>query len=215
MIHIEKGAEPECFTDWKALEFLPGNEGWKPTFDKLQNPEKLDLKRALLREQHGICCYCERRVSEDDCHIEHIEPQSTTGAAEAVEYGNLLCSCIKEHHPGKPLHCGHLRGNWNTPEFIKPFEHDCSVHFAYGLDGTIRARDPADERARQTIKHLGLSIDSLVKMRKAALDSVILAEPAITPEELGLLAARATEPGTDGAYLYGFPSMFVYLFMKA
>jgi uncharacterized protein (TIGR02646 family) len=213
MIYIEKGAEPTCFSEWKALEFAPDNEGWKPTFDKLQNPEKLEVKRALMREQHGICCYCERPITEDDCHLEHLAPQSVTGTTQSVEYGNLLCSCIKEQKPGIPLHCGHLRGNWNAPEFIKPLEMDCSEHFAYGLDGTIRACDPTDERAKLTIERLGLSIDILNKKRKAILDSIFLDEPELTIDEQRQFAAKLANPNINGSYTLGFPSMLRYLFL--
>jgi hypothetical protein len=51
-------------------------------------------------------------------------------------------------------------------------------------------------------------------MRKAALDSILLVEPELTPEEIKKLAGKAAEPGVDGMYSPGFPSMFTYLFMR-
>ena len=41
MKYIEKGDEPQSFTDWKDL----ANEDWQPTYDKLSGQEKRDVKK--------------------------------------------------------------------------------------------------------------------------------------------------------------------------
>jgi len=153
MRSIEKGAEPREFTEWKAC----ANENWKPTYDNLGNPEKAIVKKALIRDQKGICCYCEGMLVESDSHIEHIVPQSAeAGKNLSVDYGNLLCSCMNDTEKGQPLHCGKLRDDWYGPDYISPLEQDCEARFAYSFDGAIKAKNDGDTRAKATIKKLGL-----------------------------------------------------------
>ena len=72
MRFIVKAGEPESFRVWKALE----NEDWIPSFDDLSNPEKRDVYAALIKEQKGICSYCERELEGKDYHLEHLNPQA-------------------------------------------------------------------------------------------------------------------------------------------
>jgi hypothetical protein len=45
--HIQKGSEPESFTEWKLQE----NENWQPNWGNFGKPEKGDVHEALLQEQ--------------------------------------------------------------------------------------------------------------------------------------------------------------------
>ena len=62
MKHIVKQQEPEAFANWKAL----ANNNWQPTYDTLSGETKKVVKSALMAEQGHICCYCERRLTEED-----------------------------------------------------------------------------------------------------------------------------------------------------
>jgi len=73
MKHFVKGNEPVALTEWKAL----ANEEWQPTYGDLSGKVKEAVKESLLAEQGHICCYCERRLSVGDLHIEHLQPQSS------------------------------------------------------------------------------------------------------------------------------------------
>lgn len=73
MKHIVKQGEPEAFLDWKAL----ANEDWMPTYDDLAGETKKTVKGALMEEQGYICCYCERRLTDGDSHIEHFQIQKS------------------------------------------------------------------------------------------------------------------------------------------
>ena len=90
MKYVEKRHEPEAYTQWRAL----ANEDWQPTYDDLSGDTKASVKGALMQEQGYICCYCERRLTEGDSHIEHFRPQSDP-AVDPLDYGNFLCSCQK------------------------------------------------------------------------------------------------------------------------
>lgn len=58
MLALVKGAEPGELAAYRAV---PG-----ATYDgKDFTPVKTALRRALLRDQAALCCYCMRRISED------------------------------------------------------------------------------------------------------------------------------------------------------
>lgn len=113
MKFIIKGNEPKEFKDWKDL----ANEDWQPTYDILSNPEKNAVKKSLMAEQGYICCYCERRLEDNDSHIEHLKPQSNP-AVDPLDYGNMLCSCQDQIKKGEPRHCGNLKDDWYDEEML-------------------------------------------------------------------------------------------------
>ena len=88
MKHIIKCSEPQAFADWKDQ----ANEDWQPDYDDLSGAPKEAVKEALMKEQGYLCCYCERRLTDDDSHIEHLRPQSDP-AVDPLDFANMLCSC--------------------------------------------------------------------------------------------------------------------------
>lgn len=117
MKYIQKGTEPLEFADWKAL----ANEDWQPSYDSLSGSEKRAVKAALMKEQGFVCCYCERRLSDADSHIEHLRPQSMVGV-DPLDFANMLCSCQNNLQPAEPRHCGNLKGHWYDANLlISPF----------------------------------------------------------------------------------------------
>ncbi len=106
MKYIEKRDEPQSFTDWKNS----ANEDWQPSYDKLSGKEKEDIKNALINEQGGICCYCERTLEFNDSHIEHLNPQCTS-EEERLDFNNMLCSCQQQLKKREPQHCGNSKGD--------------------------------------------------------------------------------------------------------
>ena len=161
MKHIEKQDEPQAFIDWKAL----ADENWQPTYDNLSSDTKRAVKYALMAEQGNICCYCERRLTDDDSHIEHFMPQSDP-AVDPLDFGNLLCSCQKQIKKGEPRHCGNLKGDWFDRDLlVSPLTLDCENHFAFTGDGGIKSLTENDPSANETIVRLGLGIPKLNAMR--------------------------------------------------
>lgn len=113
MKFIRKGQEPPELAAWKALS----NDNWKPTYDALRGEEKAAVLEALMREQGSICCYCERRLTEGDRHIEHLVPQCD-GSVDGLDFGNMLYSCQDRLCPCEPRHCGNLKGDWHDPDLL-------------------------------------------------------------------------------------------------
>ncbi len=197
MKHIKKGEEPESFNTWKALAKTTPN--W--SYSYLQNPEKRELHDALLKEQGYICCYCGMRISKENSHIEHLNPQSNTEPELSVEYTNLLASCQRQREPKKPIHCGIAKDDWYDENLmVSPLEVNCGDFFIYSDDGQIMETDEADKKAAAatTINKLRLNIDKLNKMREKAIKNLHIDE--LTKEEKQKLLEGFAQPDANGQY---------------
>lgn len=191
---IVRSAEPASFRDWKAQ----ASDQWLPTWENLQRPEKPELLNALLRDQGGVCCYCERRIQasepQREAHVEHLQPRHIAPEL-ALEFSNLLASCQagqEERPPQVPAHCGHLKGE--TPIEVHPLLRDCRDYFIFDSDGNVRPTTTDAVRAvaaQRTIDTLGLGIPKLVAQRRMAIDGALtlLEEGASDAELRSFLAA--------------------------
>lgn len=162
---INKQNEPPSFSNWKALD----DENWQPTYGNLSNPEKKELKNALLEEQGYICCYCNRQISGEDSHIEHFKPQSDYQEL-ALDYNNLHASCLKEQSKSTPKHCGVAKDNWfDGGVTISPLDVICEQKFRYTDDGHISPLNDPDRNTQIFIDKLNLDDAILIQKRKEAI----------------------------------------------
>ncbi len=169
MKHITKGAEPRELVEFKAAE----NSDWKPSYDNLTNEAKTALKASLMREQGWICCYCERRLVDNDSHIEHLRPQSKY-PADQLNYDNLLCSCQEGLKRREPRHCGTAKDEWfDEMLMVSPLNPICESKFRFTADGAIYPRTDDDSAAQETVTRLQLDIPKLRDLRAAAIDALI------------------------------------------
>lgn len=123
MKHIIKTGEPASFTYWKRSN---------PTlrYDDLVGPPKQDLKNSLIAEQKHLCCYCERRITNADSHIEHFKPKGNPLYQYLeLDYNNLHASCIKALSSGVEPQCGHKKGDTFSGTLISPLEANCADFF--------------------------------------------------------------------------------------
>jgi uncharacterized protein (TIGR02646 family) len=58
--------------EWKSKDKM--YKRGKPNFDRLSSGLKEILRTNIAQEQGYLCCYCERRLSTDDFHLEHFKP---------------------------------------------------------------------------------------------------------------------------------------------
>lgn len=194
MKHIIKRGEPRAFLDWKAL----ANEDWAPTFDDLAGETKKAVKGALMLEQGYICCYCERRLSDDDSHIEHFQPQNDP-AVDPLDFSNLLCSCQNRIKKGEPRHCGSLKSEWfDRKLLVSPLTPDCENRFAFTGDGFIKPTDVDDEAAAQTIKNLGLDIPKLNALRAKAIEPFL--DDSLSNEDIQAFVSGYLHRDTSGRF---------------
>lgn len=101
MLLIKKGREPNSLTEYKRQS--------NAYYDGCN---KLDIRRALLKEQGYLCAYCMKRITETDMRIEHYSTQSNISVREALDYNNMLGVCSGNEGEGKSSStCDVHRGN--------------------------------------------------------------------------------------------------------
>lgn len=62
--------------------------------DMFEQFPKYDIRETVIKEQHGLCCYCMRKIanSGDEMRIEHWYPLNMD-KRKAIEYSNFLGAC--------------------------------------------------------------------------------------------------------------------------
>lgn len=197
MKYIQKGKEPQNFSDWKAKQ---KSLGVNYHYKCLLNPEKGSVHISLLREQGYICCYCCNSVDQSNSHIEHLDPQSKTDAQLSVEYTNMLASCGRDTNKPEycwPEYCGNKKGDIAIG--VSPLQTNCEEFFKYSSTGEIlpTANNLAHQKdAQTTIEVLGLNHFDLTDGRKQAFEAL----EGITQEEAELLAQVCQEKNAQGRY---------------
>ena len=165
---IVKGREPASLTQHRLT--LPSND-YKPDYDNCSDKDA--LRKALVREQRGLCCYCMKEISSDreEMKIEHWQCQSRY-PTEQLNYGNLLAACLGgDGQPPHLQHCDTKKGNedlqWNP---ANP-DHHIETRLRYEVDGSIRSDDPTFDA--QLCQVLNLNLAELKNRRKGVLDAVL------------------------------------------
>lgn len=194
MKFIVKHEEPKAFIDWKAM----ANADWQPTYRDLRGNVKKTVKEALMSEQGGLCCYCERRLANNDSHIEHFRPQSDP-VVDPLDFTNMLCSCQDQLKKGVPRHCGNLKDNWfDDSLLISPLDPSCESRFAFTGDGEISPELSTDIAASETITRLGLDIPKLDALRAGAIEPFL--EESLSENEMRQFVSGYLQKDRNGMY---------------
>jgi uncharacterized protein (TIGR02646 family) len=137
-----------------------------------------------VRDQGGLCAYCQRRITLDDdpstrlpqMKIEHWRARSDP-ETRPFGWSDLLgvCRGISSDSSGAPAprqteHCDTSRGDRKL--FLHPVEGrgpDPREHLRYAKDGTASAAIP-DPRVDDDLSALNLNARSLVRARGVVLD---------------------------------------------
>lgn len=198
MKYIQKRQAPE------SLETYKKEEG--ASFEDLGRNHtciKRELKRQLIAEQGGLCCYCGDRITFDSAMIEHFLPKAEELFPELqLEYSNLLSSCMGGQEERRlnrryqdrrfPLSCDAKKGNEIIN--VSPTDPLCETYFGYDEDGNIYG---ITQEAKVAIKILGLDNEVLKNRRKAAIDAYHdLSEEIDWQQEINFL----TMPNGDGQF---------------
>jgi uncharacterized protein (TIGR02646 family) len=208
MKHIVKNQDTPEFDEWKAS----ANDDWQPTYKDLRGAIKEEVKNSLMKEQGYICCYCERRLTDDGSHIEHFNPRSNN-AVNPLDYANMLCSCQNRLEQGEPRYCGHLKGDWfDNLLLVSPLDPDCEGHFAYTGDGEIKPTKNSDDAARTTIKKLGLNINKLSALRRKAIEPFL--DENLSAREFSQFVSGYLIKNTDERFIE-FWTTIDYIFVRS
>jgi uncharacterized protein (TIGR02646 family) len=181
--YIAKGAEPASLINWKQGQIDAGIE---PRWAQYQNPEKGDGRKHLLAEQGDLCCYCNRRISSSDMHIEHFMARRDHEELE-LEWINLLGCCSPQNLKGKKVknqrHCGENRGHKALP--FGPLDPTCETRIGYKWLGAIEAEPSTDVDAAALLQTLNLHAERLRKQREELI-RLAYADVELLPEEVWL-----------------------------
>ncbi|WP_254173024.1 retron system putative HNH endonuclease [Planktothrix pseudagardhii] len=161
MKQIIKITEPSCLLKYRQTANAT-YEDYRP---------KDPLKKALLTEQGYICCYCMKRISEDNMEIEHFTPQSVNPKLQ-LDYHNLLGSC--QGNRGKPQriqHCNARKGDEKITLNPTDPQKNCENFIKYGSDGKIYADDTTINHELDNI--LNLNNQTLKTNRKKVIETII------------------------------------------
>ncbi|MDI3291781.1 retron system putative HNH endonuclease [Polyangium sp. 15x6] len=201
MKHIQKGPEPPELADFKQ-EWAA--EGRTPKWKDLTGPCAEAIRGALFAEQGHICCYCGRRLVPNDNHIEHLVPRDGKSGDPSLTFvwPNLLASCQANLLKGDPKHCGSKKENWyDRTLMVSPLDPSCEERFHFELDGRIRAAQPSDLGAEETIRRLDLDGARLRGLRKKAIEGLFVdLDEDLRPEEYDALAKAFRERDSQGRY---------------
>lgn len=162
MRQITKGPEPRSLTAHRKAR-CSNYDNYKA---------KDELRRTLVTEQRGLCCYCMKRIRDDRrTKIEHWQSQSCYSDQQLV-YRNLLAAC-----PGgmgqrrADQHCDTRKENdylsWNPAD---P-SHHIETRIRYRLDGSIWSDEGAFNTELNDVLNLNLQV--LKENRKGMLDSIL------------------------------------------
>lgn len=158
---ILKGAEPKSLIEYRAARNAIYGD----------YKDKDSLRKALVDEQRGLCCYCLSRIRPEigSMRIEHWHSQ-TAYPLEQLDYPNLLGACsVSEGQPWKDQHCDVRKGERDlsrNPAHQPPRVEDL-LHFL----GDGRVRSDVPDFDLELNEALNLNVAFLVNERKAVLDA--------------------------------------------
>lgn len=169
MKYITKSCSPESLEVYKTKK--------DACYKNIPQDVKEDVRKSLVAEQGGICCYCGKRIFPDHHSvIEHLLPKGLKQYSHLqLEYTNLLCSCDggETDRKGKtktekrkfPSFCDDKKNNKLLK--VTPLDPTCEEQFSYDEEGNIYGET---DDAKDAIKILGLDCAPLNNARKAAIE---------------------------------------------
>jgi uncharacterized protein (TIGR02646 family) len=171
-------------------------------YSALHGTETRAIRRQMIVEQGYLCAYTMQRIgTPDECHIEHIVPQ-TQDHGKTLDYENML-ACFPgtklppAWNPKYPYGAQQKGGAYiDDASFVSPLNVDVENRFKYEANGSVRpAAD--DTAASSTITILRLDHGVLAELRRAAIEERVL-DAALSAEEAEELAATISSPGATG-----------------
>ena len=149
-------------------------------------------------------------LDDSSSHIEHIKPQATSRAADALDetwdYKNLL-ACYPGNDPhaaGRDQFGATKKGDlWDEVNFVSPLTPSCESRFRFSMNGCVTARKSKDTQADWTIGTLGLQNEVLDEWRRSAIDGFGVsptAQKPLTKPEAEQLRKAIRNRRDDGSF---------------
>lgn len=211
---LQRWGEKQTRLDCDAYDNYPGDyQSGSKKFPKKKYYSARAVKDLLVKVHHSKCCYCEKKFSRANLHVEHYRPKSgvrqSLGQTKdelpgyywlAYRWDNLLLSCHDCNNLCKgtyfPLSNPKQRARWHVndlgkerPLFIDPAGQNPRKHIRFDHD----APKSDTPQGRMTIDGLRLRRTELTEDRLRQIDNVnvrlaILAGAKKNPDDAELQA---------------------------
>jgi uncharacterized protein (TIGR02646 family) len=204
MRNIQKTTEPKSLTQHRCN-----------THSNYENyAKKEDIRRSLVAEQRGVCCYCMQRIhpNPEDMKIEHWQCQDQYPKRQ-LDYDNLLGACLgSEGKSKRNQHCDTRKGD-NDISFnpADPF-HDVESKLQFLGDGTIQSNDVQFNQEINDV--LNLNESSLTRNRKVILNALQQGFMSGNPSKAAIEKELRKWNGDDGGDLEPFCQVVIYYLRK-
>lgn len=121
MQYIEKKPkEPDSWNDW-FLVTVDGNAPFRTwNFRNRPGPpegEKDKVKECLIKEQNGLCAYCQKSIDIGNSSVDHVLPHGLNGNY-STHYHNLVAVCKDSKVVDGKAHCDTSKGQIPNPHLI-------------------------------------------------------------------------------------------------
>jgi uncharacterized protein (TIGR02646 family) len=205
---ILKGAEPKSLLAYRKSGDA-SYEGYQ---------DKQDVRDQLVREQRGLCCYCQSRIYANAAgmKIEHWQSQSPPKFPQRqLDYTNMLGACLGgqkngEKSPRDKHHCDTLKGDADLCFCLTDSAHPIERHLQFLGDGRIQSRIPEIQRDIDEVLRLNLS--HLQENRRAVLRA--FQQRLIHGKQLDVSKELSKWDGTQQGELPEFAQVIVYWLQK-
>ena len=201
MKHIHKGSPPRELRDWFEDQAVEEGRRINCGYDDMPTNVKDAVKKHLLDEQGGLCCYTGLRIASENSHIEHFKPQKLCTDHEDVAHTNLLAA-----YPGASAkRCpfgAHAKDDWYDEQLlVSPFHQRCESQFLFKPSGAVDSSDKRDAAALKTIQRLRLNHPSLKEIRQHAIDEALSpGNRLLSKAQLQRLIERLYSRDTNGRF---------------
>ena len=189
---------PEEPPELKKFRQSHPHETWT-YFHKHKRKGYRQIKSTLIRDQHGLCAYCETAIvlpkvegQVDDFRVEHFYPKADTEFGKHnyhLDWWNMLGVCHGGSQPDVPdaverfstrqidRSCDVLKGNKKlSGRILNPLKIPMTRIWCFSeYDGTMyvdyrSCPKKLVDRAERTIEELNLNAPRLCRMRKALIE---------------------------------------------
>lgn len=165
-------------------------------YNALYNSQKQPLLQLLINEQHGLCAYCNQRITPKTATIEHLICQSHNPTLD-LKYFNHYAVCRGNEGQILTSHCDKFRANGSRNDYFIPYIlfEKCltnawnSLNPFFDVEYNPRTRlysgkliprsanlsgyPNNQQRVQETIEVLNLNADILINARKTKWESVM------------------------------------------
>jgi uncharacterized protein (TIGR02646 family) len=178
MIRYVKGTPPAQLT---SLAATPGM-----TWAGLGARDRDPIRAALVRDQGGLCAYCQRRINADEDRttgrsrmtIEHWIPRATS-PDHHLTWSNLLGVCMGVSQQSADVRAGHHAHHCDASRgdrilFLHPVDGqgpDPREHLRYTKGGQVNA-EAGNARVEGDIRALNLNAWRLRRAREAVFEEL-------------------------------------------